>query len=137
MAVKYHVGSKHQLLADLVAIAFADAVAPVSEPNPADSLRAILSQYCARALKNANLLTCILDDPTLMSDDLIRITDQIRDHTQALAHGDPQDAMLNLLVDYTHGFVFSAHAAPDDIAPGLKDFQRSLDWVLDMATAAN
>lgn len=130
MAIKYHVGTKQQLLAGLVELAFRDTLIRVAGDAPSDRIRYILTRYCRRACQHANLLRCILADPTLMSDEIHRITAAIRSNTQMLNDGDPEDVMLNLLVDYTHGFVFSVAAAPAGHGPTERIFLRSLDWIL-------
>ncbi|WP_162932942.1 TetR/AcrR family transcriptional regulator [Roseovarius sp. EL26] len=130
MAVTYHIGTRHQLLEALITDAFAGLVSPAKGATPALRLRDLLLRYCEMALSHAALIRCILQTPTLMSDDLIRYTELVRIETRMLNDGDPQDVMLNLLIDYTHGFIFSAIAAPADIAPGLAMYERSLDWAL-------
>ena len=130
MAVKYHVGDQHEMLTALVDLAFRNTLEPVGPTGAAERLRSILISYCDRAIENANLIRCILSDTSLMSEEIVMVTEQIRKCTRALNHGDPQDVLLNLLVDYTHGFVFSAVAAPPEHVLTQEDFLRSIDWVL-------
>lgn len=130
MAIKYHVGGQQDLLAALVELAFKGALGVDEDRNSTKHLKHILSRYCARALDNANLVRCILRDPSLMSDEIVAITEEIRKNTRLLNDGDPKDVMLNLLVDYTHGFVFAAAAAKKGEGPTMEDFLRSIEWVL-------
>lgn len=130
MAVAYHSGTRHQLLEALIAGAFSTVTSPATGSTPTERLRDLLLRYCTLALNHAALIRCILHTPTLMSNDLVRYTELVRVETQALNAGDPKDVMLNLLIDYTHGFIFSAVAAPSDIAPTLAMYENSLDWVL-------
>ena len=138
MAVKYHVGDQRQMLAALIDIAFAGTLpdtltetkADTLAETPTEQLRQILLSYVTRALDNGELLRCMLQDPALMSAEIVNITAAIRSRTRQLNHGDPQDVMLNLLVDYSHGFLFSVLAAPPDNRPSPQDFRRSLDWLL-------
>jgi AcrR family transcriptional regulator len=130
MAIKYHVGSQQELLAALVESAFKGTLSRIEGNTPDVRLRNILSMYCAKALENANVVRCILNDTSLMSSDIIEVTEEIRKNTQLLNNGDPNDVMLNLLVDYTHGFVFSAVAAAPEHNLTEEDFLRSVDWVL-------
>jgi len=130
MAVKYHVGDQRQMLAALIDIAFAGTLPDALAKTPAEQLRQILLSYVTRALDNGELLRCILQDPALMSGEIANITAAIRSRTRQLNHGDPQDVMLNLLVDYSHGFLFSVLAAPPDNRPSTQDYRRSLDWLL-------
>lgn len=133
MAVKYHVGDKHSMLRELIEMAFKETVGVIHEESSTERLRNILSRYCARAIQHANLVRCILDDPSLMSAEIELVTEEVRKCTRHLNNGDAQDTMLNLLVDYTHGFVFST-AASSEITPTHEDFMCSLDWVLRLAS---
>jgi AcrR family transcriptional regulator len=133
MAVKYHVGDKHSMLRDLVEMAFKETVDVIDGKSSTERLRNILSRYCARAIQHANLVRCMLDDPSLMSAEIKLVTEEVRKCTRHLYNGDVQDTMLNLLVDYTHGFGFSM-AASSEITPTHEDFMRSLGWVLRLAS---
>jgi hypothetical protein len=131
MAIKYHVGGQQDLLAALVELAFRGALCVDEDRESTRRLKHILSRYCARALDNANLVRCILRDTSLMSDEIVAITEEVRKNTRLLNDGDPNDVMLNLLVDYTHGFVFAAAAAEKKgEGPTMEDFLRSIEWIL-------
>lgn len=130
MAVKYHVGDQRALLADLVDLAFRDTLGELTGEGPQARLREILSRYCARACDHAHLLRCMLADAGLISAEIHAVSAAIRRETQMLNAGDPEDVLLNLLVDYTHGFVLSADAAQPGAAPGLSDYLRSVDYLL-------
>lgn len=134
MAIKYHVGSKQELLKSLVEVAFSGVADGGAGDTPQDRLRSALALYCDRALENANLIRCILGDTSLMSRDIIELTDNLRLDTCLLNKGDQDDVMLNLLVDYTHGFVFAAASASSDNCPTVEGYLRSLDWILATAT---
>ncbi|MCV0426963.1 MAG: hypothetical protein K5905_15990 [Roseibium sp.] len=130
MAVSYHVGGRHKMLTDLVALAFRGLVGDHIEEKPEANLRRLLSDYCHRALQYSSLVRAMLVDPSLMSSDIKALTQEIRENTRRLNNGDEGDVLLNLLVDYTHGFVFAAAAAPREQSPADEEFLRSLDWVL-------
>ncbi len=130
MAIKYHVGSQREMLASLVSLAFAATLETSYSDDPVIRLRDILRSYCTRALQNTRLVQCVHQDPSLMSDELVSITTEIRKNTQLLNDGDHKDELLNLLVDYTHGFVFAAAACRQENQPTETDFLRSLDWIL-------
>ncbi|MEH6404405.1 MAG: hypothetical protein V7750_13590 [Sneathiella sp.] len=131
MAVSYHVGSRREMLQNIIKIAFSSiACDPVGE-TPEERIKFLLLKYCDLAIEHANLVQCILRDPSLMTEDLVQLTSMIRKETQVLNKGDKQDVMLNLIVDYTHGFMFSAAAAPQDLKLLTTDYKRSLDWVLE------
>ncbi|WP_170326489.1 TetR/AcrR family transcriptional regulator [Ruegeria arenilitoris] len=129
MAVTYHSGSKRKLLADLVELAFANTLQGTVEEGASAKARSILSAYYLRALPNANLLRAVLEDVTLISKDLLEITDRLRACTQELDGGDKNDVLLHLLIDYTHGFVLSASSGEDNPIT-IDDFLRGIDWVL-------
>ncbi len=133
MAVSYHSGNKRQLIADLVDLAFRGAVGDPAAEGPAQHARAVLARYFPRALQNANLLHAVLADASLMSAELRRITDMLRADTQAL--GDEDDVLLHLLVDYTHGFVFSASSG-EGTQPTIGEYLRGVDWILSRAAPA-
>lgn len=133
MAITYHSGSKHALVADLVRTAFKGTLTNVEGSDPRDLARRILASYYARALQHANLLRAILDDVSLMSDELVQITDELRQNAQALTNGDPGDVLLHLLIDYTHGFVLSASAGKNNPLT-VQDYLRGVDWVLARAS---
>lgn len=132
MAVTYHSGSKRKLLADLVELAFANTLQGTVEEGASAKARSILSAYYLRALPNANLLRAVLEDVTLISKDLLEVTDRLRACTQELDGGDKNDVLLHLLIDYTHGFVLSASSGEDNPIT-IDDFLRGIDWVLSRA----
>lgn len=132
MAIKYHMGSQRELLFALVEHSFRDTLGTIKGKSPAERLRHVLSMYCTRALEHPNAVRCILNDASLMSQEIVEITEEIRKCTQLLNDGDPKDVMLNLLVDYTHGFVFSAVATGSDTCLTQEDYLRSIDWTLSL-----
>ncbi|MEP3277678.1 MAG: hypothetical protein ABJN26_13775 [Stappiaceae bacterium] len=140
MAVRYHVGSRDQMIADLIELAFAgvDEEPPAAQrrETPGQRLRYLLLKYCDRALERAELVRCILRDPTKMPTSLVRLTDLIRCETRTLNDGDDGDVMLNLMIDYVHGFVFAAISAPAHMTLTNEDCARSLDWLLERVERA-
>ncbi|WP_299474968.1 TetR/AcrR family transcriptional regulator [uncultured Roseibium sp.] len=132
MAVKYHVGSREQLLRDIAAQTFEGIDASVSVGTPRAELRLLLVRYIELALKNADLVRFLLSTPNCMPQSLRDFTSQVKYRTQALNGGDPGDVMLNLLIDYIHGFVFAADAAPNEISLTLDQCLNSIDWLMDV-----
>ncbi len=132
MAVKHHVGSRDQLLSDLAAHIFEGIDAGVAGETPSAELRQLLVRYSGLTLKNADLVRYLLSNPNCMPKALSEFTTQIRRRTQAINHGDSDDAMLNLLIDYVHGFVFAADAAPTEVSLTLENCMNSIDWLLDV-----
>ena len=136
MAIKYHVGSRDQLLTDLAADAFEGVDASITGDTPCAELRHYLARYCTLALQNVGLVRFMLSDPTFMPQVLRDYTSQVRLRTQAINQGDPGDIMLNLLIDYVHGFVFAAEAAPAGTSLTLEDGMKSIDWLIDMVQSS-
>ncbi|SPJ30362.1 TetR/AcrR family transcriptional regulator [Falsiruegeria mediterranea] len=132
MAVTYHSGSRQQLLADLVAVAFKDTLGQVDGATASDRVRQILTAYYTRALANAHLLRAVLSDPSLMSVDLKHVTGALGTCTKDLNDGDAGSVLLHLLIDYTHGFVLSAASDETDTLT-IDDYLRGINWVLDRA----
>lgn len=129
MAVTYHSGSKQQLLADLVDLAFRNTLPDVVEGAPEARARSILSAYFRRLLLNANLLRAMLADASLISGDLVKVTEELQKCIQRLNNGDADNVLLHLIIDYTHGFVLSATSGNNNPLT-IDDFLRGIDWVL-------
>ncbi|WP_341366186.1 hypothetical protein [Yoonia sp. BS5-3] len=132
MAAKYHVGSRDQLLSDLAAQIFEGIDAGDAGETPSAELRQLLVRYSELALKNADLVRFLLSNPNCMPKALGEFTTQVRRRTQAINHGDAGDVMLNLLIDYVHGFVFAADAAPTGVNLTLDNCMSSIDWLMDV-----
>ncbi len=121
MAVSYHVGSRDQMIADLIAQSFEGVASDVPEGTPSEKLRFLLLRYCEVALAHSSLVRCMLSDPKKIPEAVQQLSELVRQQTRSLNDGDKGDVMLNLLIDYTHGFVFSAAAAPPQIKLTLDD----------------
>lgn len=130
MAVKYHTGSKHELLLALVEHAYKGTLDVSRAATPRERIRSVLTEYCSRALTYPSLLRAVLEDISLVKGELARITDELRINTQKLDNGDEGDVLLHLLIDYTHGFALSASAGEGNPLR-IEDFQQGLDWILD------
>ena len=132
MAIRYHVGSRDRMVADLIEHSFRSVIAETPTELPAQKLSSLLLGYCDLALANSSLVLCMLHNPKLMPESIIQFTDLVRQQTQALNSGDKDDAMLNLLIDHLHGFVFSATAASSNLILTKDDYAKSLNWLLDL-----
>lgn len=131
MAIAYHIGTRDQMLGDLAAQAFEDVADDVIPGTPSTELRQYLVRYSERALENTDLVRFMLSRPNFLPKVLEDFTAQIRVRTQSLNKGDPDGVMLNLVIDYIHGFVFAADAAPPDIDLSIQDCMKSIDWLID------
>ncbi|UWQ33290.1 TetR/AcrR family transcriptional regulator [Leisingera sp. M527] len=131
MAVAHHAGTKDEMFASLVAIAFAGSDTPSEAATPKLRLRDLMTRYCAQVTKHPELAKCILENPALIGPSLTGLTRLIETEiTTADVSGAEARTILCLLVDYTHGFAFAAAAAPRG-ALSAGDFTPALDWVLD------
>ena len=131
MAVSYHVGSREQMLCDLAAQVFEGIASSVPEGTPGSELRSFLVRYSERALGNAGLVRFMLTNPDFIPKVLSEFTAQVRTRTRAINDGDTDDVMLNLLIDYVHGFVLSADAAPAGVSLTVEDCMKSIDWLME------
>ncbi|MCP9481987.1 TetR/AcrR family transcriptional regulator [Shimia sp. CNT1-13L.2] len=129
MAVTYHSGSKKELVAELVELAFHNTLHSVGGDCPAEKVRSILSAYFHRAVLNANLLRAVLDDVSLMGRELRYITNELQSCVRELGNGDHDNVLLHLLIDYTHGFVLSATSG-SGATLSVDEYLRGVDWVL-------
>lgn len=130
MAITHHVGTRKQSLSALIALAFADICVPAEGATARGRLQFLLNRYCGHAIENAHLITAMLADSSLIGDELSRFTDQIRQELEAFVDMEAITPVLNLIIDYTHGFVSSAAAAPEGHGPNLEEYNTSIDWVL-------
>ncbi len=135
MTIAHHVGSRQEMLSKLVARAFEGVGAEAEGNNPEERLRNLLTRYCEQALKHPSLIHCILSDISLIQGELCLLTHQLRHQITLLGKGDPNDAILNLIVDYTHGFVFSVSATHSPHQQYLQMYLDSLDWVIERIKA--
>lgn len=131
MAITHHAGTRKQLLSALIAMAFSEICAPAEGESPRARLQFRLNRYCECAVTNAHLIQAMLADTSLVGDELSRFTDQIQQELEAFVDSETVLPVLNLIVDYTHGFVSSAAAAPDRRGPSREEYIASLDWVLE------
>ena len=114
MAVAHHAGTRDEMIASLVAIAFEGADAPSEAATPKLRLRGLMTRYCAQVTRHPELAKCILENPSLIGPcpDRADAAHRGGNCTAAGVTGAEARTLLCLLVDYTHGFAFAAAAAP-------------------------
>ncbi|MBF0379569.1 MAG: TetR/AcrR family transcriptional regulator [Magnetococcales bacterium] len=135
MAVSHHVGTRHKMISDLVSLIYQGVGDAPEKCKPIDSLRFILTRYCTRVLEHPNLAQCVLADQSLFSGQLVVLTNLIHSNiTECGVDDDEVDIILNLIVDYTHGFAISATTGSshngDEVTLTINDYLHSLNWVL-------
>lgn len=145
MAVSHHVGSRNEMFIALVAKVYAGVGEVPVSGTAGERVRSMLKRYMQRACAHPNLVQCVFADPGLMSGELIRLTETVREYLAA--SGVPEqhrETLLGVVVDYTHGFSASsaAYAAREPRNPGaapgqtIDDYLRGLDWILGRITAS-
>lgn len=131
MAVAHHAGTRDEMIASLVAIAFAGADTPSKAAAPKLRLRELMQRYCTRVTRHPELAKCILENPSLIGPSLTSLTGLIEAELAAAGvAGSEIKVLRDLIVDYTHGFAFAAAAAPEQALPP-ETLLPALDWVLD------
>lgn len=134
MAVAHHVGSRADMLRCLVERAFSGVDGPADGETPTARLRFLLTRYCRVVLEHPDVVRCVFADPALFTQQLVALTDQIRTNIAELGDSDDRDVLLNVIVDYTHGFAISVSAADQeavgDAAQKLDSYRLGLDWIL-------
>lgn len=128
MAIAHHIGTRDRLLADLIARCFAHLALPPSGDTAPARLRDLLTRYVQAVLRHPGLITLAFANPALLTGPLNDLTN----HLRANLAGHPV-AVLNLAIDFTHGFALSAAAAPPGQGPTLSDYHDALDWLLSQA----
>ncbi|MEG3641300.1 TetR/AcrR family transcriptional regulator [Magnetococcus sp. PR-3] len=136
MAITHHVGTRKQLLQALVHQVFHPVATTPLADTPQACIHAMLQQYGLMVMAHPNLVHAILADPTLMSKPLQHLTNQVRNQLKALNLPPSQiDLLLGIMIDYTHGFAFSATAYGGETASipplQIEDFQKGLTWILE------
>jgi len=144
MAISYHVGSRKKLFAQLVQQVYAGVGHEPPDGTPVEKVSFLLERYCRTVITHPNLAKCIFSDMSLLSNQLVSLTKLVGDNLIlcGLARADV-DTLVGIVVDYTHGFSFSAAAyAPADSewsggikAQTMNDFRRGLSWILERISA--
>ncbi|MEM7155295.1 MAG: hypothetical protein AAF799_20775 [Myxococcota bacterium] len=119
------------MFASLVERVYAGVASEVEVGDAGRPLVALLMRYCQRVVAHPNLAAYVLSDLSLMSDELTTLTERVR--VQLRERGVPEaelETALGVIIDYTHGFAFSAGASrPSPLS--LDHFERGLGWLLD------
>jgi len=133
MAVKHHVGTRRELQRSIIARVYRDVGKPVDDGTPHANLRLLLTNYSKRVLAHPNVAVLVFSDPSLLEEGpLASLNEQICANIALLVRSKAErDSVLDVVVDYTHGFAFAAAAAKGKKRPTIKGFQRGLDWILE------
>ena len=140
MAITHHVGTRKQLFASLVARVYRDVGTEPLVAEPKARIRIMLERYCQCVIAHPNLVQCVFADPSLFSGQLVALTNAIAENLAMSGLESPQRETLgDVIIDYTHGFAFSAAAYSDSDKPNgnaikkqtIDDYLRGLGWLLD------
>ena len=126
MAIAHHIGTRDQMLADLIALCFGPVMPPAGDTPPA-RLRDLMTRYVQTVQRHPTLITLVFAYPALLTGPLLDLTNHLRVELAG------QPVVLNLLIDYTPGFAVSAAAAPPGQGPALETYLAGLDWLLSHA----
>lgn len=134
MAIAHHVGSRRQMLTGLVAQVYEGiAAVPKGVVAPEACVRLLLERYCRRVVAHPQIALLIFADQSLFTGHVVALTDAVRTNIAALVSDPPEaDLLVDLIVDYTHGFAISAAANHNENtqSPTIDDYLRGLDWIL-------
>lgn len=130
MAVAHHVGSRSSMFKQLASEIFADMGEPPAGETPSERLHFLLGRYCDAVLAHPNLVRYIFSDPTLFPEQLAKLTELIRSNIAALTVNEQPDMLLNIIVDYTHGFALSVTAGEYDAESQRCSYRQGLDWII-------
>ena len=130
MAVAHHVGNRKNMMGLLMNAVFKGVETPPTAPTPALRVRELMLRYCERVIRHPGLVNCILGNPELHDDLLKTLTETLRSEILAAGvKGIEADVVLNLIVDYTHGFAFAAAADPEQTLT-IDDYSVGVNWLL-------
>ncbi|AJI95442.1 bacterial regulatory s, tetR family protein [Yersinia ruckeri] len=130
MAVAHHIGSRRNMFEQLASEIFSDMGEAPEGETPSQRIRFLLDRYCNLVLAHPNLIRGIFADPTLFPEQLARLTELIKTNIVALTKDEQPDILLNIIVDYTHGFALSVTAGENDTASQLSSYHHGLDWII-------
>lgn len=134
MALKHHVGTRHDIIKSLVNIVYKDVNSISVTEDSKEAIEQLLGNYCKCVFKHPNVSRLLLTDHSLINQELFRLTDEIKKHTISLVNDEKEGILFaDIIVDYTHGFVLAAASQNEKTDLGvltIKDFYKGLNWLL-------
>lgn len=133
MAISHHTGGRDGLLARVITAAHAGLEVPAGNQRvPAAEVATAILAYARAARHHPAAVAALFARPDLMPEELKRFSVWVREQI-ALRDPSMADRGLALLIDYVHGHLLAASAAPED--PGTEQTFRSnveqlARWVL-------
>ncbi|MFD0962430.1 TetR/AcrR family transcriptional regulator [Pseudofulvibacter geojedonensis] len=134
MALKNHVGTRHDIIKNLVEIVYKD-VSVISETvNSKEAIKQLLVNYCERVFKHPNVTRLLLADHSLFNQELFDLINSIRAHSITLLNDEKEGGVFaDIISDYTNGFALAAASQNKKTDLGvltIKDFYKGLNWLL-------
>ena len=134
MALKHHVGSRQDIIKNLVEIVYKNVNEITITNNSKDVIRTLLGNYCKCVFKHPNVSRLLLTDHSLINKELIDLTNSIRQHAILLVNDETEGILFaDVIVDYTHGFALAAASQNEKTDLGvltIHDFYKGIDWIL-------
>ena len=134
MALKHHVGSRHDIIKGLVEIVYKNVNEITITNHSKNVIRCLLGNYCKCVFKHPNLSRLLITDHSLINQELIDLTNSIKQHAILLINDETEGVLFaDILVDYTHGFALATASQNEKTDLGvltIDDFYKSIDWIL-------
>ena len=134
MALKHHVGSRQDIIKSLVEIVYKNVNSILKTEDSKEMIRQLLNNYCECVFKHPNVTRLLLTDHSLINQELIDLTYEIRKHAVLLVQDEEEGILFaDIIVDYTHGFALAAASQNEKTDLGvltIEDFKKGLNWLL-------
>lgn len=134
MALKHHAGTRQDIFKSLVEIVYKSVNNIPKTKDSKDVIRKLLGNYCECVFKHPNVSRLLLGDHSLINQELIDLTNSIRQHAILLINDETEGILFaDVIVDYTHGFALAAASQNEKTDLGvltIHDFYKGIDWIL-------
>ncbi|MGW9686902.1 TetR/AcrR family transcriptional regulator [Flagellimonas sp. 2504JD1-5] len=134
MALKHHVGSRQNIIKDLVGIVYKSVNVINATEDSKLIIQELLGNYCECVFKHPNVCRLLLTDHSLINQELIDLTNTVREQSKLLVQNESEGVLFaDIVIDYTHGFALAAASQNDKTHMGvltIDDFTKGLAWLL-------
>ena len=128
MSIYHHIGTRDELLSAMVAKVYAGISDCPAQLTPGQTVQALLSNYCQRSLSHAKLTLCLISTPGLDMPELAQLGQTLQDIlTEQGLTPDKALAYVDILIDYSHGFILAAAQKQLSATPQTAQSRLSLD----------
>jgi len=109
MSIYHHVGTRIDLLNAMVKKVYEHISSHNIQLKPKEVIQTLLSNYCEKSLSHPRLSLCLISSTELSVPELDILTETIQNSLISIGLTSEQsNAYLDILIDYTHGFVMAA-----------------------------